>query len=305
MMTDATRPALPMRDKAAVRVLRGGFARNAPTRKLLVRFCKNPLGIFGGGILLLMVLAAIFAPLVAPYGPAEIHWDHIQEPPSAQFLMGTDEIGRDILSRVIYGARISLWVVGLSISIAVLIGSVIGLISGYFGGIVDNVIMRFNDAILAFPMLILALGIIATLGPNLTNAVLAIAIVNIPGFARVVRGQVLSVRELEFVEAARALGAGRMRILARHIWPYVSGNVIIYASLRASAALITESALAFLGLGVQPPTPTWGSMLATAMQYWDAWWMSVFPGLAIFFAVLALNFAGDALLDAKTSSEKD
>lgn len=282
---------------------RGILSPDAPARAIAARFFRSPLGLFGGGILIVMVLAAVFAPIVAPYDPAEVHWDFIQVPPSSQFWFGTDEIGRDVFSRIVYGARVSLWIVGLSISFALVIGSVIGLISGYAGGRIDNVIMRINDAVLAFPMLILALGIIAVLGPSLFNAILAIAVVNIPGFARVVRGQVLSVRELEYVEAARSLGAGRSRILFRHIWPYVSGNVIIYGSLRASAALITESALAFLGLGAQPPTPTWGSMLATAMQYWDAWWMSVFPGMAIFLAVLALNFAGDALLDAKTASD--
>lgn len=277
----------------------------SPTRALIRSFVRSPLGIAGGGILLLLVICAVFAPVLAPYDPTEIHWDFIQQPPSWQFLMGTDEIGRDIFSRIIWGARVSLWVVVASIGIALIIGSAIGLVSGFVGGLVDDVIMRINDAILSFPMLILALAVIAVLGPTLTNAILAIAIVNIPGFARVVRGQVLSIREHEFVEAARSVGAGPIHILLRHIWPYVSGNVIVYASLRASAALITESALAFLGLGVQPPTPTWGSMLASAMQYWGSWWMSVMPGLAIFAAVLALNFTGDALLDAKNAGEKE
>lgn len=275
----------------------------SPLQLVTLRFCTSPLGIAGGGILALLVVFAVFAPWIAPHDPTEIFWDHIRQPPSPTFPMGTDEIGRDILSRVIWGSRVSLWVVVTSIALALFIGAGIGLVSGYIGGLFDDVVMRVNDAILAFPMLILALGIIAVLGPTLTNAILAIAVVNIPGFARVVRGQVLSVKEHEFVEAARSVGASPAHILTRHIWPYVSGNVIVYASLRASAALITESALAFLGLGVQPPTPTWGSMLATAMQYWDSWWMSVFPGLAIFLAVLALNFTGDALLDAKQSNE--
>jgi peptide/nickel transport system permease protein len=279
--------------------------RQSPGWKIVAHFLRSPLGLVGGTVIVIMILAAVFAPWIAPHDPAEIFWDFVKQPPSGQFWFGTDELGRDIFSRVVFGARVSLWVVGISISFAVVIGSVIGLISGYAGGVVDNVIMRVNDAILAFPMLILALGIIAVLGPGLNNAVLAIAIVNIPGFARVVRGQVLSVREKEFVEAAKSLGAGRARILVHHIWPHVRGAVIVYASVRASAALITESALAFLGLGVQPPTPTWGSMLSTAMQYWDAWWMSLFPGLAIFLAVLALNFAGDALLDATNNTDED
>ncbi|MBM3480331.1 MAG: ABC transporter permease, partial [Alphaproteobacteria bacterium] len=166
-------------------------------------------------------------------------------------------------------------------------------------------VMRVMDGLLAFPILVLALAIVAVLGPDLVNAMIAIAIVNVPGFARLVRGQVLSIRELEFVQAARALGASDLRIMLRHILASVVGNVVVYASLRASTALITESSLSFLGLGAQPPTPTWGGMLATGMQYWDAWWMSVFPGLAIFLSALALNFLGDGLRDAMDSRQQD
>lgn len=277
---------------------------NSPARELFKRFISNPLGLAGGAILALLLIAVIFAPLIAPYGPADVNWDQVQQPPSFEHWFGTDEIGRDIFSRVVWGARSSLWIVGVSIAVAVVLGSVIGLLSGYIGGWVDDIIMRVIDAILAFPMLILALAIIAVLGPSLSNAILAIAIVNVPGFARIVRAEVLAVRNQEFVDAARSIGASDARILSLHIWPYVSGNIIIYASLKASAALITESALAFLGLGVQPPSPTWGGMLSTSMQYWDAWWMSIFPGAAIFLTVLALNFCGDALLDAKSNLDQ-
>lgn len=266
--------------------------------KAVRKFLRHRLGMTGLVILGIIVFAAVFAPWVAPHDPLRINWEALLVPPDNQFLLGTDEIGRDYLSRLIWGARVSLEIVAVSIVSAFLVGSAIGLVSGYFGGWLDDIIMRIMDGLLAFPLLVLALGIIAVLGPNLVNAMIAIAVVNVPGFARLVRGQVLAVREMEFVQAARALGAADWRIMLRHIWPSVVGNVIVYASLRASAALITESSLAFLGLGAEPPTPTWGQMLATAMQYWDAWWMSVFPGLAIFFTVLALNFLGDGLRDA-------
>lgn len=244
---------------------------------------------------------ALLAPVLAPHDPSEIFYDAILSPPSWNFPLGTDDLGRDILSRLLYGAQASLQVTFLSIAGAILIGSALGTLSGYAGGWVDNLIMRIVDGMLAFPMLVLALGIVSVLGPSLTNAMIAITIVNIPSFARLVRAQVLTVRELDFVTAARALGAGDIRIMLHHVWPSVVGNVIVYASLRASAALITESSLAFLGLGAQPPTPSWGQMLSTAMQYWDAWWMSVFPGVAIFVTVLALNFIGDGLRDALDS----
>jgi peptide/nickel transport system permease protein len=259
---------------------------------------RHRLGMIGLIVLVAMIVAAILAPVLAPHDPTEVFWEALLAPPSWQFPLGTDEIGRDILSRLIFGARISLQIVIVSIVAALVVGASIGLVSGYAGGRVDSAIMRIMDGLLAFPLLILALGIIAVLGPSLINAMIAIGVVNVPGFARLVRGQVLSVRELDFVQAARALGGSHLRIMARHIWPSVAGNVIVYASLRASAALITESSLAFLGLGAEPPTPTWGQMLATAMQYWDAWWLSVFPGLAIFVAALAFNFLGDGLRDA-------
>lgn len=277
----------------------------SPMLKVLAQFIRHPLGVVSTAVLSLIVFAAAFAPWLAPYDPVQVNWAHMAAPPSAEFWLGTDEIGRDILSRILYGARISLLVVFSSVAVAFFAGSAIGLIAGYFGGIVDSIIMRINDAALAFPMLILALAIIAVLGPGLTNAIIAIAIVNIPEFARIARAQTLAIREKEFIEAARAIGAPNANIIVFHVWPYVRGSIVIYASMRASAALITESALAFLGLGVQPPTPTWGGMLSIAMQYWDKWWMSVFPGLAIFIAVLAFNFAGDAWRDALTSTEEE
>jgi peptide/nickel transport system permease protein len=266
--------------------------------KALRRFFKHRLAVAGLVFLGIVILAAIFAPLVAPHDPEEIFWDAVKMPPSAQYLLGTDEIGRDILSRLIYGGRVSFTIVFGSIAIALVVGATTGLISGFVGGWVDTVIMRIIDGMLAFPTLILALGIITVLGPNLFNAMLAIAITNVPDFARLVRGQVLLVREQDFIQAARAMGANNFRIMAFHLWPSVVGNVIVYASLRTSGALLSESSLAFLGLGVAPPTPTWGQMLATSLSYISYWWLGVFPGLAIFLAVLAFNFVGDGVRDA-------
>jgi peptide/nickel transport system permease protein len=262
------------------------------------RFSRHRVGMCGLGVILVLVVCATFAPWLTPYDPIEINYEAMLAPPSWLHWMGTDEIGRDLLSRLIYGARVSLQIVFVAIILSLAVGGAIGLVSGYVGGKVDNVIMRVMDGLLAFPLLVLALGVIAVLGPDLMNAIIALAVVNVPGFARLVRGQVLSVRELDFVQAARAVGASDIRIMLKHIWPSVAGNVIVYASLRASSVLITESSLAFLGLGAEPPTPTWGQMLATAMEYWSAWWMSIFPGLAIFFSALAFNFLGDGIRDA-------
>jgi peptide/nickel transport system permease protein len=273
--------------------------------RALRRLLRHRLGRIGLAISMVVAFAAAFSPWVAPFDPSGIDYEAILAPPDGKYWLGTDEIGRDILSRIVEGARVSIQVVFLAIALAFVAGSLIGLASGYFGGLVDDVVMRIMDGLLAFPILVLALAIVAVLGPDLTNAMIAIAIVNVPGFARLVRGQVLSIRELEFVQAARALGASDIRIMLRHILPSVIGNVIVYASLRASTALITESSLSFLGLGAQPPMPTWGGMLATGMQYWDAWWMSVFPGLAIFLSALALNFLGDGLRDALDSRLQD
>ncbi len=269
------------------------------------RLLRHRLGRIGVAIFLVVCFAAAFAPWVAPFDPAGIDYDAILSPPNPKYWLGTDEIGRDILSRVIAGARVSIQIVILAIVLAFIAGTLIGLTSGYFGGVVDDVVMRIMDGLLAFPILVLALAIVAVLGPDLLNAMIAIAIVNVPGFARLVRAQVLSIRELDFVQAARALGANDWRIMLRHVFPSVIGNVIVYASLRASTALITESSLSFLGLGAQPPVPSWGGMLSTGMQYWDAWWMSVFPGAAIFLTALGLNFLGDGTRDALDSRLQD
>ena len=283
-----------------------GAAASAPAWRVAIgALLRHRLGVMGLAVCTLVALTAAFAPWLAPYDPTLSDYDAILASPSLSHLLGTDDLGRDILSRIIWGAQVSLQVTVVAISGAIVVGSAVGMVSGYVGGWVDELIMRIVDAMLAFPTLILALGIVAVLGPTLVNAMIAITIVNIPNFARLVRAQVLTIRNLDFVTAARGVGASNIRIMFRHIWPSVVGDVLVFASLSASTALITESSLAFLGLGAQPPTPSWGSMLSTGMQYWDAWWMSLFPGAVIFFSVLALNFVGDGLrdvLDARTAN---
>ncbi len=271
----------------------------APFLVFLRRLHRNRLANVGAGIFFVVVACALFAPLVAPADPAKQDLYDVLAAPSATHLFGTDELGRDILSRIIYGARVSLQVGVISVVISLVTGVTLGLISGYVSGWTDDAIMRVMDTLLAFPALILTLGITASLGPSLTNAMIAIGIVGIPAYARLVRGQVLSIREWDFVTAARAVGARHLRIMLRHILPNVMAVVIVQSSLRMATAILTESALSFLGLGVQPPTPSWGSMLSAGRGYLEtAPWMAMAPGAAIFSTVLGINFLGDGLRDA-------
>ena len=265
---------------------------------LLRRVATSWQGAFGLTVLAFTIVLALGANLIAPHSPIDINMEAILTAPSSAHWFGTDELGRDIFSRVVFGARISLQIVVAAVGLALLAGVTIGLMSGWLGGRWDTAIMRAMDALLAFPFLVLALAIIAILGPDLTNAMLAIAITKTPGFARLVRSEVLTIKHVDFVKASVALGASDLRIIVRHIWPNVAGNVIVFGSLAGSQALVTESALSFLGLGVQPPTPSWGSMIATGMDYSSSWWCSFFPRLAIFFVVLAFNLLGDACRDA-------
>jgi peptide/nickel transport system permease protein len=273
----------------------------SPGRLVIRRLLRHRLGVVGLSILAAIVFAAIFAPVLAPFAPDDVLVGEPHSPPSATFWFGTDEIGRDVLSRTIYGARVSIQIVVFALAGAIVVGSAIGLAAGYAGGVWDAVTMRIMDGLLAFPLLVLALAIIAVLGPDLLNAMIAIAVTKTPGFARLVRGEVVRLRRIEYVRAAEAAGASDIRVVLRHVWPNIMGNVVVYGSLSGSQALINESALSFLGLGVQPPTPSWGYMVATGMQFWQSWWMSFFPGLAIFLAVLAFNVVGDALRDALDS----
>jgi peptide/nickel transport system permease protein len=263
-------------------------------RLLSVRLAKASLG-----VLVLVVFAAIFANVVSPADPLYQDYRSPLQSPSLSHPFGTDNLGRDILSRVIHGARISVSVGLLAVGLAAIVGVPLGLIAAYAGGLVDDVLMRIMDALMAFPALVLALGITAALGPSLTNVMIAIGLVYMPAFARLVRAEGLSVREREFVIAARTIGARPSRLIARHIWPNVAAPIIVLASLRVATAIITEAGLSFLGAGVPPPTPSWGSMLRTSYQYTEtAPWMAIFPGLAIFVTVLATNLFGDALRTA-------
>jgi peptide/nickel transport system permease protein len=245
-----------------------------------------------------MIFSAIFAPLIAPYDPVEQDILSLLQGPSLDHLLGTDELGRDTLSRVIYGSRVSLMVGVIAVSISLIIGSALGLIAGYGRGLIDTVIMQIMDALLAFPTLALALAITAMLGPSLNNTMIAIGITGIPAFARLVRGQVLSLRDLDYVQAAQASGGSNYRIVMQHILPNTMAPIIVQASITIPAAILAEAGLSFLGLGIQPPTPSWGAMLNTARGYIQVSpWLSIVPGVAIFITVLAFNFLGDALRD--------
>lgn len=264
-------------------------------RSLLARVMNTRGAGFGLFIVVLVLVVAALADLIVPYNPNKSQGAILQTP-SLSFLMGTDQLGRDVLSRLIAGARVAVLAGVVSVGFALVVGVSIGLLSGYFGGWLDDLLMRLVDTLWSFPTLVLALAIAASLGPGLSNAMIAIGVVFTPAFARLVRGQALSIRERDFILAERVLGAGHMRIMVRHIWPNVVGPIIVQSSLMVAQAIIVEATLSFLGLGVEPPNASWGSMLRSAYQYIDrAPYLSLFPGLAIFMTVLALNMLGDGL----------
>lgn len=278
-----------------------GRAASAPRRapKALRRFFRNGLAVFGLVVTALFVLCAAFAPLIAPASPNAVVYTSLTQPPGPEHPFGTDELGRDVLSRVVYGARVSLAIGAISVLIASVVGTLLGVVSGFLGGWVDEVLMRLIDAMLALPFLVLAIVIAAVLGASLENTMLAIGIISIPGFARLARGEVLAVKERDYVQAAEALGAKRNRVLFRHILPNIGGPLIVQATIATAQAILTESSLSFLGLGIQPPTPAWGAMLDTAKGYLNiAPWMAIFPGSAIFLVVLGLSLLGDGLREA-------
>ena len=260
---------------------------------------RKPLGVGSASIILLIVFTAIFANVLAPYDPLFTHPEIRLAPPSWQHPFGTDDIGRDVFSRIIYGARISLWVGLLAVGIGTVAGTIIGLICGYWEGRLDLVLQRFMDALMAIPGLILALAIVSVLRPNTTNAMLAIAVVIIPGNSRIVRGAVLSAKQNPYVEAARALGCRHLHIIVSHILPNVTAPILIIASIWLGNAIFIEASLSFLGLGTQPPTPSWGLMLSSTGRAFmeQAPWLAIFPGLAISLAVLGFNLFGDTLRD--------
>jgi ABC-type dipeptide/oligopeptide/nickel transport system permease subunit len=281
-MTEAASMRLPMRLRRRVQV---------------PALMRRPLAAVGLLVIAWWVVAIVAAPWITSHDPIIPSMAPL-EPPSAAHWFGTDELGRDLLTRVVYGARVSLPLAFLLVLLAVVVGSIIGAVSGFFGGWIDGVLMRIVDMVFAFPAIILAMVVTAVLGPGLQNAVLALALVTWPTYARVVRGLVLSAVGSEYVQAARLLGATSRRTLTRDVLPNVIGPVLVLATLDIGNAVLLLAGLSFLGLGAQPPDPEWGSMVSTGTTYFQQWWLGVFPGLAIFSLVLAFNFLGDSLRDA-------
>lgn len=270
-----------------------------PHRNWVGQLLRSRLALPAALVLLVMIMCALLANVIAPYDPLYQDYDNILASPSRAHPMGTDDLGRDVFSRIIYSTRVSMSVGLVAVGIALAIGVPIGLLAAYQGGALDDTLMRVMDAVASFPALLLALGITVALSPGLLNVMIAIGVVYIPAFARLVRGEALSTREREFVTAARVLGARPARTIARHIWPNVTAPIIVLASLRVASAIVTEASLSFLGAGVPPPTPSWGLMLKTSYQYTETSpWLALFPGLAIFITVFAANIFGDSLRSA-------
>ncbi|QLG63926.1 nickel transporter permease [Halorarum salinum] len=264
----------------------------------LDQFLENNLNVVGLLFVSLVVLSAVFAPAIAPEGPNEQDLFDRLESPSAEHPMGTDQLGRDVLSRLLYGARISLRIAVVVVTITLAIGTAVGLVAGYAGGWVDEALMRVVDVLLAFPGILLALVIAGILGPSLTNIMIALAVVGWTQYARIIRGSVLSVKEEEFVKSAQLMGVSRARILLRHVLPNVVTPVVVLATMDMAYVILGTAGLSFLGLGAQPPTPEWGTMLSQGRNYVDtAWWIVNFPGLAIMITVLGFNLLGDGLRD--------
>jgi ABC-type dipeptide/oligopeptide/nickel transport system permease subunit len=275
------------------------YSRSSLYKDAWKRLKRNKLAIFGISIVIFVVLVAIFAPFIAPYDPIERIKEDSLLGPSKTHWFGTDILGRDIFSRVVYGSRISLLVGIVAVGISLAIGLVLGAISGYFGEIPDTIIMRFADIFFAFPYILGAIAIMTVLGPGIINIFIAIGILGWASISRIFRGSILSIKNKEYIEAARALGANNFRIISRHIFPNAFAPIIVYGTMTVGTAIIVEAAISFLGLGVQPPTPAWGKMLAESLDYIDiAPWMMVFPGLAIVITVLGFVLLGDGLRDA-------
>jgi peptide/nickel transport system permease protein len=275
-------------------------------KEMLQRFLQNKLAVVGGIITICIILTAIFAQWIVPYDPTEQNYENTLAAPSAEHLFGTDTLGRDVLSRVIYGAQVSVKAGLISVGLALSIGIPIGMISGYYRGLWDEIIiMRFTDAMLSFPTLVLALALAAVLGAGLENAMIAIGLVFTPNIIRLIRAEVLSQREREYVEAAKASGINDARVLFIHIFPNSLAPILVQATLMIAAAIIAEASLSYLGLGTQPPTPSWGAMLSFGQGYLaQAPWIALFPGLFIFLTVISINLFGDGIRDAFDSKLK-
>jgi peptide/nickel transport system permease protein len=280
---------------------RADAAAVGPRRLALRAFRRHKLALAGSVVLLLIALTAIFAPLVATHDPDYADLRATRQGPSRAHLLGTDEIGRDVFSRVVYGARVSLSVGLVSVAIYTLIGTTLGSISGFYGGLVDSLVQRFTDTMMCFPSLVIIIALVAILGPSLANVMLVIGLLSWPGICRLVRGQFLSLREKEFVEAARALGVGDRRLIFRHILPNAVAPITVSATFGVAAAILTEAGLSFLGMGVRPPTPSWGNLINTAQSaavLQQMPWLWIPAGFMIALSVLSINFIGDGLRDA-------
>ncbi len=272
---------------------------SSPAAEFWRRFRRKRVPLVAGLVILLLVLAAIAAPLVAPFDPSAPDYDNVLADPSRLHWFGTDAYGRDILSRVIWGGRISLSVGVISVLVGGMVGIVLGLVSGFFGGWVDSLIMRFCDVLFAFPGLLLAIGVVAVLGPGISNVIWATSVFSVPAFARLVRGDTLALKRAVYVQAARSIGVRPVTLMLRHILPGALPGVIVNGSLRLGNNILTAASLSFLGLGAQPPSPEWGAMLADGRSYLGvADWLTIWPGVAIFVTVLAFNLLGDGLRDA-------
>lgn len=273
--------------------------RRSGLTEVMFRLRKSPLAMFGLGVITLIIFFAIFADVVAPHKFYAQNLDRMFESPSRDYLLGTDEFGRDILSRLIYGARVSLQVGFIAVSIALVAGGMLGAMAGYYGGKADNLIMRVMDVMLSIPQTLLAIAIAASLGPGLLNLMIAVGISATPRYARIVRSSVLSIRDMEFVEAAHAVGSSDFRIIMKHIIPNSMAPIIVQSTLGVASAILNAAGLSFIGLGIQPPNPEWGAMLSGGRQYIrDYPHLTLYPGLTIMITILALNFLGDGLRDA-------
>lgn len=294
-----------MTDTVLTAQLVGDTGIESPAARAWRRLRRRKGAVVGLFVIALFIVVAVLAPFIVPYDPVTQSWSAVRKPPSLIHVFGTDDVGRDILSRVIYGARASLFAGVISVSIALAIGVPLGLLAGYRGGFIDALLSRMTDAMLACPFIILAIALAAFLGPSLGNAMIAIGITTTPVFVRLTRGQVMAVKVEEYIEAARAVGNPRWRIAIVHILPNILPALLVQATLSIAAAIIAEAALSFLGLGQQPPYPSWGSMLNSAQRFLsNAPWMAVWPGLAIFLTVLSFNLVGDGLRDALDPRER-
>ena len=266
-------------------------------KRLIRKFTRKRIIIYGS-VLAVLVVLSLFAPYFAPYDPIQISMEG-RKSPNVDHIFGTDRLGRDILSRIIYGTKYSLSIGIISVSIGLIFGTTMGVLSAYYGGLVDTIIMRFIDALLAFPGILLALVVIAVLGPGLFNVMLAVGISTVPEYARLARGKVLSVMQLEYIEAIHSIGGSNIRVILKHILPNISAPITILATLQVGNAILVGSGLSFLGMGAQPPTPEWGLMTAEGRNFMSqAWWISTFPGIAILITVISINQFGDGLREA-------